>query len=102
MGPRPACSWFGSRLLGDAGPLLVLAHQRGAGRAGRPAPGPDVAGERLDLLDVAVRVQAYRGQVVGGVAPAVAVRPPVVRDADLVQPTALHGQRGQPLGDQYP
>src|SRR3954454_9141809 len=44
-------------LLGDAGPLLVLAHQRAARRPARAPGRPDVAGEGLDLLDVHVRVQ---------------------------------------------
>src|SRR5207248_10937526 len=45
---------------------------------------PDVARRSLHLLDVHVRIQREREEVVGGVAGREAARPPVVRQPDLV------------------
>src|SRR5947208_7854260 len=87
-------------LLGDARTALVFAHQVRPRLAAGPAPRPDVTRERLDLLDVGVRVEAHRGQLVGRVTGAVPRAAPVVGQADLVQPAALDGERGHPLGDQ--
>src|ERR1022692_5022699 len=47
-------------LAGDPGALLVLTDKITQGRPARPPAGADVAGQRLDLLDVHVRVE---GQV---------------------------------------
>src|SRR5579875_3243630 len=67
-----------------AGPADVLVHQGGPVGAPRPAAGTDVAGERLHLLDVHVRVERQRGQLVRRVPSRVAVGPPVVGESDLV------------------
>src|SRR5258708_6453597 len=65
-----------------------------------PPAGPDVAGERLGLLNVSVRIEADLDQIVDRVAGAVAGPPPVIGEPDLVQSPALDGQRAQPLGHQ--
>jgi hypothetical protein len=46
----------------------VLLHQSRQRRSPGPAPGPDVAGCGLALLDVDIGVQHNAGEVVGGVA----------------------------------
>src|ERR1700730_1353524 len=85
---RPAVSAVISRLrprlFGDAGPLLVVADQLAQRGPPGPAPWSDVAGERLDFLDVHVRVQGQVGQLVRRVAGRQAVRSPVPGQPDLV------------------
>src|SRR5919199_2984240 len=66
--------------------------QRAAPRA---AAGEDVARRRLDLLDVDVRVERDREEVVRRVAGREALAAPVVGQPDLVHLAALHGQRAQ-------
>src|ERR1700761_1873604 len=89
-------------LFGDAGPLQVRLHQREQGRPTGPAAGLDVDGQRLDLLDVNVRIKTKVHQVVGAVAGGDPVAAPVVGQPDLVQPPALDGQRGHAPGDHDP
>src|ERR1035438_9272443 len=72
-------SYLGSSFAGDPGPLLILAHQLQQGRSTWPPARADVNGQRLDLLNVHVRVQGQVGQLVRGVPGGVAVRSPVVQ-----------------------
>src|SRR6202012_1003798 len=72
------------------------------GRPTGPAAGPDVDGQRLDLLDVNVRIETQVHQVVGAVAGGGPVAAPVVGQPDLVQRPALDGQRAHPPGDHDP
>src|SRR6202035_5050678 len=87
-------------LVGDPGPLGVLPDQGPQGRPARPASGPDVAGPRLDLLDMDGRVEDQVSQVVGGIPDAEPVGSPVVRQPDLVHPAALYLDGPDPAGDQ--
>src|ERR1017187_8419685 len=65
-------------VVGDSGPHGVGVHQFPERRAPRAAAGLDVAGQRLDLLDVHVRVQGEVSQVVRGITGADAVGSPVI------------------------
>src|SRR2546421_1758298 len=83
------------------GRLLLVARIRGDQfeqlRAARPSTGPYVAGRRLDLLDVHVRVEGDRGEVVARIAGRQPSRAPVVRHPDLVQSAPLHHDRRHAL-----
>src|ERR1700730_485618 len=89
-----------SGVVGDPGPLDVLPDQGPQGRPARPASGTDVAGQRLDLLNVDVRVEDQVSEVVGGIPDAEPGGSPVVRQADLVHPAALPFDGPDPAGDQ--
>src|SRR5262249_21367016 len=87
---------------GDAGPPDVLLDQSRAGRSTRPATGPNITAQGFHLLDVHVGVQSDRRQLVGGVTHRITVRPPMEREADLLNGPAVHDQRPDALGDQDP
>src|ERR1700736_4392574 len=61
---------------GDPGAFLVFTDKITQGRPTRPPPGANIAGQRLDLLDVHVRVERHVGQLVVRVPGGVAVRAP--------------------------
>src|SRR4051794_20324231 len=65
----------------DAGAPAVVVEEGVEGSSVGPAPGPDVAGGGLDLLDVHVGIQRQREQVVGGVAHREPSRAPVVGES---------------------
>ena len=88
--------------VGDAGAPLVGLDQREALRSAGPAPGLDVDGQRLDLLDVRARIQRHRGQLVHRVAARVAVRAPVVGHPDRVHDAPVELQRRHPVGHEHP
>src|SRR3989440_8315457 len=79
----------------DAGAAPVRGEVGQDGRAGRPAPGPDVAGTDLALLDEHVRVEHDAEEVVGRVAGHQPRVSPVVRQPDLMDDAVLHAQRGE-------
>src|SRR4051794_693726 len=87
-------------LLRGARPLAALADEPGQLRAARPAAGEDVAGERLHLLDVNVRVEDDRREVVGGASGRETTGPPVVGQSDLVNALAVEVQGPDAVGDQ--
>src|ERR1039457_2792934 len=103
--PSAGCaliSYLCPGLAGDPGPLLILAHQLQQSRSAWPPARPDITGQCLDLLDMHVRVQGQVGKLVRGVPGGEAVRPPVIRQPDLVQPPALGFQWLDPGGDHDP
>src|SRR6478672_5432659 len=77
---RAAGSMVNSHLragvVGNACPPRVLVHQPPQRGPARPASRADIAGQRLHLLDVHVRVESQVGQVVRGVAGGQAVGTP--------------------------
>src|SRR6266700_1969710 len=81
-------------LAGDAASCLVCPYE--FAQCGSPGPPPraDVAGHRLDLLDVHVRVQREVGKLVGGVPSGVAVRSPMPGKPTWcsVRPCTLRGR----------
>src|SRR3954447_18723738 len=87
-------------LLRGARPLAALADEPRQLRAARPAAGEDVAGERLHLLDVNVRVEDDRREIVGRASGRETAGSPVVRQADLVDPLAVEVQRPDAVGDE--
>src|SRR5690606_9517151 len=95
-------SWLPIGTSGVSGPALVRLDQLAQIRPAWPPAGQDVAGRRLRLLDVDVRVQGDAEQVVAGVACRQAVAAPVVGDPDLVYRPPLHPQRPYPVSHQDP
>src|SRR5438128_12021716 len=81
-----------------ARPLSQIGDELRQPRAAWTAAGPDVARERLDLLDVHVRVERHVGEVVCRAARRQPALAPVVAQPDLVDLAAPAAQRAHPVG----
>src|ERR687887_2001848 len=93
--PTPCALAFGMRAAAN-----LIYELREVGPAG-PSPRLDPDREGLHLLDVHVRVERDRREVVRRPARRQPARPPVVRETDLVRLAALNLNRRDPVGDQH-
>src|SRR6266480_6444985 len=75
--------------------------QLSQGATARPSPGADITGRGLDLLNVDVRVERDREEVVGRVAGGQTARAPVIWNADVVDGPAVDSERLHSLGYQH-
>src|ERR1041385_7348032 len=90
--------WSPWRFLREVGIALDELPQL---RAARPPAGPDVAARSLDLLDVHVRVEGDREEVVRRGSRREPASAPVVGNAPLVQPPPLDDERLEALGHEH-
>src|SRR5207253_1094639 len=95
---KKPCRGFGSAYVAWPSALTVGLHELRQRRPARTSPRPDVARRRLHLLDVDVRVEDDRVDVVRRVALRQAAVAPVVRQPDLVDLASLHLERRDALG----
>src|SRR5512133_1091709 len=98
---KPMRGWICRPYVVCPSAATVPFHELAQLRPARTAARTDVAGARLDLLDVDVRVERQMEEVVRAVARRDAAAAPVIRQSDLVHATTLNLDRSHAIGDHH-